>query len=492
MSSQASLARATVSTQTWMKDMSFLDDRPLRDIVIPGSHDAGTYVMERRVDNNSSQCQEISVLEQLEAGARYLDLRACRARDGEYWMYHGVWTHVRLADVLTDIRSFLDQNTGEIVIATLLIDADDNIDAGWQWACDQVKDHMATPSDLSGKSFADATPSDLRSAGKRLVLLRFGAPSQVACMDREGVYAGTHAPEDYVAALENYRIWSDKMWILHLGIPYKGDIHNTMPTRSEWNANAFLPRFRGEGQYASWLRRRLNIIAVDFIQRFGWVDAIVNLNHHHPKQTPTAMVPQVHTSRFTWTLRATNENGVLHIESGTDAPFRAQQGQIHVYSPQPGFPADPDRRQTQAWAWDNDARRWNTGLPWAPGMCVAWVAEKSPNGPYAPFLKLVTADAVTLAEATYTWNLRIGNDNGDLFLEGDSDAPFRAQAGHLHVYPLHSPFPDDPADKAERWKWDNEAHPWNVGLKWSRGRKLGWVAQKSPNEAFTIFLKATI
>lgn len=454
--------------------------------------------MERTADNNTSQCQEISVLEQLKAGARYLDLRACRAPRGEYWMVHGVWTHVKLADVLTDIKTFLDQYTGEIVLATLLIDADDNIDAGWQWACDQVKNYTATPSDLNGKSFADATPNDLRSAGKRLVLLRSGAPSQLACMDREGVYAGTQRPEDYVRALESYKIWSDKMWILHLGIPsIIVDFFYTMPTRAEWNAKEFLPRFRGEGDHGSWLRRRLNIINVDFIQRFGWVDAIINLNYHYPKETPAAVAPQIATARFTWTLRALNKNGILHVESGTGAPFRAQQGQIHVYSAQHGFPADPDRRQTQAWAWDNDARQWNTGLAWAPGLCIAWVAEKSPNGPYAPLLKLVTTGAETVAEATYAWNLRIGNDkslegdNGDLFLEGDTDAPFRAQAGHLHVYPLGSPFPADPADKAEKWRWDNEAHPWNVGVKWSPGRNVGWVAQQSPNGAHTIFLKAT-
>jgi 1-phosphatidylinositol phosphodiesterase len=83
--------------QTWMHAMKELDDRPLRELVIPGSHDAGTFVMEHRIDNNSSKCQEISILEQLKAGSRYLDLRAWKASDGEYWLYHGkVWTHVKL------------------------------------------------------------------------------------------------------------------------------------------------------------------------------------------------------------------------------------------------------------------------------------------------------------------------------------------------------------------------------------------------------------
>jgi Phosphatidylinositol-specific phospholipase C, X domain len=238
--------------QTWMHAMKELDDRPLRELVIPGSHDAGTFVMEHRIDNNSSKCQEISILEQLKAGSRYLDLRAWKASDGEYWLYHGkVWTHVKLADALADIKTFLDQSTGEIVIATLLIDDKTNIDAGWQWACKQVKDYMATPSVVNGKSFADVTLRQFRDARKRLVLLRSGAVSQLTCMDREGVWGNSLEPSDYVKALDDYRIWSDKMWILHLGIPYKGEIHNTMPTRAEWNAKEFVPRLKGEKPYES-------------------------------------------------------------------------------------------------------------------------------------------------------------------------------------------------------------------------------------------------
>jgi len=220
--------------QTWMHAMKELDDRPLRELVIPGSHDAGTFVMEDRIDNNSSKCQEISILEQLKAGSRYLDLRAWKAKDHKYWMYHGgVWAHVKLEDVLADIKTFLDQSTGEIVIATLLIDDNTSEDAGWEWACTEVKDYMATPSDVNGKSFADVTLRQFRDARKRLVLLRSSDASQLACMDREGVWGNSLYPADYVKALENYRIWSDKMWILHLGIPYKGDIGNTMPTRAE-------------------------------------------------------------------------------------------------------------------------------------------------------------------------------------------------------------------------------------------------------------------
>src|SRR5262245_44511944 len=171
MSQTADGASKQISPNRWMKDMPLLGDRSLRDIVIPGSHDAGTYLMENRIDNNSSQCQEVRVLEQLYAGARYLDLRAWKGKDDEYWMYHGLaWTHVKLAEVLKDIRNFLNTHDGEIVIATLLIDEKTNIDSGWMWACRQMADHLVKPSDVSGKSFAEVTPNELKAAGKRFVM----------------------------------------------------------------------------------------------------------------------------------------------------------------------------------------------------------------------------------------------------------------------------------------------------------------------------------
>lgn len=503
-----SMTTMQFSNETWMNDLSYLGDRPLRDIVIPGAHDAGTYQMENRIDNNSSQCQSIPVYEQLVAGARYLDLRAWADKDGKYWMYHGtVWTHVKLEDVLSDIKKFLDKYTSEIVIATLLIDEKTNVDAGFTWACQQVSDYIARSSDVGGKSLADVTPNELRAARRRLVFLRSGSPMQLACMDREGVYGDSLYPSEYVKALDGYRMWSDKMWILHLGIPYKGDIHNTMPTRAKWNADEFIPRFRGEGSFDQWrfvgdgrsmpsVTRRLNIINVDFIQEFGWVDAIVGMNlpaNGTLIRWPAPLEPKTTSHSYTWTIQAVNSNGMLHIATATQAPFRAQQGQIHVYSAQDGFPADPDTGKTQAWAWDNDAHSWNTGLKWTAGMCIVWVAQKSANGPHTPLLKVVTSQPVSTGKATYTWHLRAAkHESGNLVLEGDSDAPFRAQQGQLHVYSKGSAFPSNPEGKAEKWNWDNDSHPWHTGLEWSSGRHVAWVAQESPNGDDKLFVRATV
>jgi Phosphatidylinositol-specific phospholipase C, X domain len=199
---------STFNPATWMKDMDCIQDRPLKDIVIPGSHDAGTYEMYLSVADNASKCQDVCIFDQLEAGSRYLDLRAeYWSNSDAYWMHHGTdVTNVKLETVLADIRKFLEkENSEEIVVATLLIKED----SGWKWACDQVSKHLVTPEDLQGKSFAEATPNDLRALEKRLVLLRQDHSPQYACMDREGAYGNSQLPQDYIDRLDAYQIWDD-------------------------------------------------------------------------------------------------------------------------------------------------------------------------------------------------------------------------------------------------------------------------------------------
>lgn len=94
------------------------------------------------------------------------------------------------------------------------------------------------------------------------------------------------------------------------------------------------------------------------------------------------------SASFTWNLEAYQSQGYLWLKWNTNAPFRAQQGQIHVYKG--SFPSDPTK-ETRVWSWDNENNRnWNTGLPWGTGWNCAYIAEASPNGPYVYFIKLTT------------------------------------------------------------------------------------------------------
>lgn len=100
------------------------------------------------------------------------------------------------------------------------------------------------------------------------------------------------------------------------------------------------------------------------------------------------------SNQYTWTLTAYQQQGHLWLKWSTNAPFRAQQGRITVYSGT-NFPGDPTTN-VKEWSWDNEhggGSGWDTGLPWGSNWYCAWIAERSPNGPYTYVTTLVTTGA---------------------------------------------------------------------------------------------------
>lgn len=111
----------------------------MTDGIITGSHDSGTYWLDRAggiaedepsfVRTLANRCccgtsvvyrwaltQNLSVKGQLEHGVRYLDLRLCgRPGSPDVHVAHGLYGH-RLQDILSEIKAFLDENLKEFII----------------------------------------------------------------------------------------------------------------------------------------------------------------------------------------------------------------------------------------------------------------------------------------------------------------------------------------------------------------------------------------
>jgi hypothetical protein len=102
----------------------------------------------------------------------------------------------------------------------------------------------------------------------------------------------------------------------------------------------------------------------------------------------TAATVTADSANYTWTLEAQQQQGYLWLSWRTNAPFRAQQGQISIYADQ-AFPSNPQANRKE-WRWDGEAQPWNTGLPWGTGWYCAWIAQISPNGPYTYVARLCT------------------------------------------------------------------------------------------------------
>ncbi|MBN9295725.1 MAG: hypothetical protein J0I41_01885 [Filimonas sp.] len=119
---------------SWMQDILLptKGHYTLRDIVIPGSHDAGMSVLNGiggTVSTSINDCntltQTISIGKQLNAGIRMFDLRAGMYKNYLYTKHFssdcldqaaGGGYGERLYDVLTDVKQFMERNKGEIVI----------------------------------------------------------------------------------------------------------------------------------------------------------------------------------------------------------------------------------------------------------------------------------------------------------------------------------------------------------------------------------------
>ncbi len=115
---------ARITSCNWMGHLS--DDVHLSDISIPGTHDAATaHCLQAGVDpiNASSQCQNMSIHDQLYNGIRYLDLRM-EWKDNELKMVHGdqrIYCQFNGDDLTLDlvkewIFTFLERNPTETVI----------------------------------------------------------------------------------------------------------------------------------------------------------------------------------------------------------------------------------------------------------------------------------------------------------------------------------------------------------------------------------------
>jgi hypothetical protein len=106
----------------------------------------------------------------------------------------------------------------------------------------------------------------------------------------------------------------------------------------------------------------------------------------------TEVQPLTNSANFQWSLTSYESQGMLYLSWNTDAPFRAQQGQIHVYENQ-DFPVNPTD-ETKKWTWDFSGDHtnspWNTGLPYGSNWLCAYIAQSPATGPYVYLIQLTT------------------------------------------------------------------------------------------------------
>lgn len=91
--------------------MQYVDDEALiREIVLPGSHDAGTETM-----FYAGRTQKLTIGEQLNRGVRYFDIRVTK-RDDNLFIFHSILEGDRYENIVDDISEFMENNKTEFLV----------------------------------------------------------------------------------------------------------------------------------------------------------------------------------------------------------------------------------------------------------------------------------------------------------------------------------------------------------------------------------------
>lgn len=100
--------------ENWMESID--DELMLSQISIPGTHE--TCAMYEPV-SGVAKCQNLTLLEQFNAGVRYIDIR-CRRYDNNFVIHHGsIYQHLNYDDVINTCYDFLKENPYETIIMSV-------------------------------------------------------------------------------------------------------------------------------------------------------------------------------------------------------------------------------------------------------------------------------------------------------------------------------------------------------------------------------------
>jgi hypothetical protein len=157
--------------------MNQCPDMKLRDVIVPGTHDSASYTISSlQLFSAVGRTQNLSVQDQLLAGARYIDLRVANAKKRiGLSIWHGCLEGGAFMEVLEEVQEFLKNHEQEFVVLELVPEY------GRPFARDARMDMLksvhrqlgsrAVPADQVENLLSSWTLKDLAAYGKQVVVL---------------------------------------------------------------------------------------------------------------------------------------------------------------------------------------------------------------------------------------------------------------------------------------------------------------------------------
>eukprot|EP01057_Protomagalhaensia_wolfi_P000667 Protomagalhaensia_wolfi_Nauph_80__666@NODE_137_length_3488_cov_155_320673_g66_i1_p1_GENE_NODE_137_length_3488_cov_155_320673_g66_i1NODE_137_length_3488_cov_155_320673_g66_i1_p1_ORF_typecomplete_len331_score33_40PIPLCX/PF00388_19/6_7e12Varsurf_PPLC/PF03490_13/0_0062_NODE_137_length_3488_cov_155_320673_g66_i13641356 len=252
------------------------------DIVFPGSHNSGS-ALYRGVGPQWGACQKASVLQQLEMGVRFLDLRVADDVDSakRLWICH-TFRSCLLSNVLDDIQTFLKAHFREFIGIRIEKDAERTLsEQGEQLLNATLKKYFQTQI-IDRKSASELTINELLKKDRRVLLCpRNGLSFWVPCVALHPSWSLTRT--------------DDPHQVITRAIQYLNGPHQHIPTEGTFTMlelivtpskkliqrklfsslnrltrsihEEFLHHDYWKGQQALLQHRRCNVISYDFVNQ---------------------------------------------------------------------------------------------------------------------------------------------------------------------------------------------------------------------------------
>ncbi len=168
--------------------MSKLDaNKKLIDVVMPGTHNSASSTISKwTLFSGVGRCQNLTVHQQLNQGARYLDLRVCGHQD-DIMTCHGVVRGGKLPDFVGEVDTFLSYNPNEFVIVEIKDEAPMTSSQKYRLLYliqSTFGARLISYADLQGWfQLKQVTIGDIRRKQKNVLILIHNS----FCFDRDGV-----------------------------------------------------------------------------------------------------------------------------------------------------------------------------------------------------------------------------------------------------------------------------------------------------------------
>jgi len=266
--------------RSWMwQYQQFLGDQKITSLILPGTHDSGTYDMVSPYAQPWTQCQNLDLKGQLESGARVLDIRTGiqgdEDGDNRFILVHDTWrTNVTMASALDQVISFSNENRAEVVILDYhrFVDLNGATDFLYTELIKLIKTKLGDkliPESDKGKTLNELI------AGKGRVIVAWNRSSDKASDFWPSVnqqwWNKPTKTELHASMASFYKgTMPDGMWsacaIVTADFPHISPIQSLSPDLSLW--------FAPDGSWA----QNSNIVSCDFIETTQLAEALVQAN----------------------------------------------------------------------------------------------------------------------------------------------------------------------------------------------------------------------